>query len=843
MSTNKYREDLNISVTYPLQRLSWKEKSKDDFKWVEKCADWYDYSTSLNIPRDYQEKMQINYDIYRGRGEDFMKELNVDFAHLLAEEGIEMNHEQVLYHPLIDQIAKAYVGEQQRRKLKPITIDASGYTMNFRKMERNKLFQDYINQTHILPMKEQVIRDVLNQLGTTDVFTLNPDEQEEFQFMVEERMESRTPDEIENYMRKDYKSPSETQGQRLMDFMMSELNLKYITDENFKHFIITGKQVYKIGHRHGMPYVEIVNPINFSNIASADSLFIEDSEAAKYDCYLQYSDFYNKFGNDLTKKDLEKIDRISGLSDGAWGISDYHTRDSKMVGEIAMADSVSGGQLFDNAPDVRTREGQEYVKNIYQKFGTSADNYSSILHSNIVYKSLRKLFFITRAGRDGGEETFFVDGDFYTPNKAKGDLEWKEIWAPQSWNVDKIGDSDNLYINKYPLPYQNLSADDPWNIKIPYVGIEYSKLAGNGKLTSPMDPAKPWQYKFNVQMAKIHETESTDIGKVLLTTMNAKPAEWSWGKWLMMMKYGKIAPINLTDEGASPLDANVFKSVDMGTLDRLAGQLQYLEFIKNQAALAMSYNPSRLGQAEPYVAVTNSQQSIVQSSYQTEDIFTTHNQVIENLLNALLRVARIAFKDNKVARTYLLDDMSIAELELDWQMLDRSKLGVKVRNSSDDYNNVMSVKNIAQSMVQNGLITFPELAKLMWASNGSDILNIAEQAEANAEKRRKQEFENQRQLMQENSQMQEQLQQIQRDFELLKQNNEIQKDLLVAEISATRDARQFDIDQDGMNDNTAREKMKIAHDAIQKQKDRDLEKLMHDDEIKVKNKQISVKSK
>lgn len=835
MPTNKYKES-NTDMIYPLQRISYAKKKANDFAWAEKVADFYDYYYGNYYDSERIKRLKMNYNLYNGRGEDAMKEYYSGYGADLEIEGVEGGFDNVQHHPLIDQIAKAMVGEQQRRPLKPIAIDSSGYTMNLRKMERVRMFQDYINQKFIDPIKMEVIQQTLVELGINDPYNLSPDEQEEFNLMVQERVKAKSPDEIENYMRKDYKSPSETQAQKLLDYMMGELDIKYITDEGFKHGIITGEEIYYVGVRHNNPYVELVNPIGFTSSQARNTHFIEDGEWAKYERYIKYTDLFNEFGDVMRPRDLKKLEGVFNAF-GIGGSTREHHMESRLVGEVSAIDSRVDGALFDSGPDIRTKEGQEFMKQIYQHYGTDYDGFSSIRHVHLVWKSLRKLKYIERVTQTG-KKGFFVD-ESYEFNKLKGDLTQKEIWVPEVWECDKFGTTDALYLNKRPVPFQYRSLDDPWNVKLPYVGVEYGRLFGNTKNVSPMDLGKPWQYKFNVQMAKIHEMEATDVGKVLLTTMGAKPKDWSWGKWIMMMKYGKIAPIDTQSETFNPgIDSQIFKQIDLSTLNDLAGRLQYLEFIRNQVALSMSYNPSRLGQVAPYTAVTNSQQNIVQSSYQTEDIYSTHNKVIENLLNVLVKAARLAFRNNEIARTYLLDDMSIAELELDWTILDQSKIGIKIRNSSDDFNNIMNIKSISQAMVQNGLITMPELIKLMWANNGAEILNIAENAEMNAERRRQQEFQNQQQMLQQQSEMQKQLQQLQQEFEREKMNAEHQKDLLVAQINSTRFAQQYDINQNQISDNMEREKMRIEHERIQKERDRALDKEKHKDTIALKEKEI-----
>ena len=362
---------------------------------------------------------------------------------------------------------------------------------------------------------------------------------------------------------------------------------------------------------------------------------------------------------------------------------------------------------------------------------------------------------------------------------------------------------------------------------------------GNSKNVAPMDLGKPWQYKFNVQLAKIHELEATDMGKVFLTSFHAKPKNWSWQKFILMAKYGKIIPIDLQQEGVTPADAQIFKSLDLSTISDLAGKLQYLEFIKNQVALSMSYNPSRLGMQQSSVSVTNNQQNIMQSSYQTYDLFNTHNKVVENLMNVVINVARVAFKDNPPIKTYVLDDMSVAELDIDWEMLWRSELAIKVRNSSQDFENILQVRQQAQSMIQNGLISFPELIRLQWAKSGADIMNIAEGAEERMKQQQAEQQQAQQEQMQQQAEIQQQLQKMQQDFELLKQANELMSREKQAEIESTRFARQEDINLNQLDDEYEKEQMKIEADLFKFNKEMEVKML----EIELKYSDMDEKSK
>ncbi len=612
--------------------------------------------------------------------------------------------------------------------------------------------------------------------------------------------------------------------------MTKELRVKWTTDEGFKHAVITGEEIYHIGVRHNEPFLELVNPMGFTYSAAPNTFFIEDGEWAKYEQIIKYSDLFNKYGDQFRSRDYKRLDNL------------FHGTNNDGYSGILQSNLVAN---FANLPEgvtenlnERTKEGQEWLKNFYNEAGSLHQAQADIREVHIVWKSLRKLKYVTRI--EGGKRQSFWMDESYVYNELKGDLEEKIVWVPEVWECTKIGTIDALYFDKRPIPFQYKSVHNPWDVKLPYYGVQYGRLMGNTKNVSPVDLGKPWQYKFNVQMARLHEMEATDIGKVLLTTMSAKPKDWDWKTFFMMLKYGKIAPLDLSQDGVSAYDAQFFKSIDLSNMDKIAGQLQYLQWLQQQVATAMSYNPSRLGQVSPYTPVSNNQQNIVQSSFQTEDLYSTHAQVVENVLNGLIDTARVAYKDNPVKRTYLLDDMSIAELELDWELLSRSEIGIKISNSAVDFQNLQQVKQQAQSMIQNGLISFPELIKLTWANSGAEVLNLAENAERKAEERQQAEHEKQKELLEQQAKMQQQIAAQQAEIDTIKQDKELAYKYTASELDAMKMANQYDINKDGINDGYQRQELVNAHETEENEKSRVLEReKMHlDDAAKDKDRSV-----
>jgi len=838
--TNKKYRDSSIasSAFNPKRILSWSQKKANSFRWVE---DWVDFYDAASGPSDDKtiEKYKLNYDLYNGRAKTHNYS-NMCSSEELTEMGIGMDADlsNIRHHPIIDNIAKAIVGEQKKRPLQPIAIDTSREAFNNRRRKKLELLQGYLKNKIIAPIQERITQGYMQEYGIQDPYSLSPEEQKEMQQQIQQRVQFETPEEIHDFMQKNYRVPSEIQGQKIIDYVIKEQDVKFKTDEMFKHAVITGRELYHVDIRHGNPYLEMVNPCGFEYGASDDSLFVEDGEWARYERIIKYSDIFNMYGDILTASDVKKLDKMCILGGG-------NNRDRKQKVESNLVSVVSNmrerGSEIDI--DIKSREGQEKIKSLMNNGGyrSTVEGYDEIRHLHVVYKGVRKLKDITRINKETQEKEHFIVDESYEFSKLKGDIKENIIYAPEIYGGTKIGYGSNsdgdggaLYLKKGPLPYQYRSLSNPFDVKLPYYGAEYNKLMNNSENVSIMDLGKPWQYRYNVEMARLDEALASDIGNVLLTTMNAKPRDWSWKKFYEFIKYAKIAPLDLHQEGIGPFDAQFFKSVDLSNMSKIAERVQFLEYLKSQIAVSMSYNPSRLGQPNPHEAVHNNQQNIVQSSFQTEEIFSMHNKVVENVLNGLLGAARIAYKDNPVKTSYILDDMSIAELEIDSELAWRSELGIFIRNSSQDHHNMNIAKELLQPMIQNQLINFPDAIRLLWSKTGAEVMNIAEKGQENMEKRQQAQAESQEKAMQQQMQMQMQMEEFKHKLDMMAQDKDIAQKDRAAALDAYKFANQYDIDKNQINDGIEKEREKYQHEKEENEKDRKHQKEL--ERIKAKNK-------
>lgn len=826
------------------QRLSYAKKKANDFEWGKQVADSIDFEAfPTNRTQEISHRLE-NYALWNGQG---TKSLTVDMSEMAntklfsdEEKGdVASAYTRIQHFDVISQIGHGMHGEQIARPLTVTVVDSSRFSQSEKRRVKEQLVQQHLNERIIEPMRQQMTAKFLQENGIEDPFQLAPEEQQAIQEQIEVQVQGMTPKDIKKYMSKEYKSTREVQANKLVQLLIKDLDIKFLTDENFKNAIIDGREIYYVGVRHGKPVLEIINPIYFRSYGSDDDLFIQDAERAVYERFITIADVYDKYSDQLKPADLKKLDNLLNVTGpgGAYNEIVEHA-ESRLIG----SPQFNSLQKDLQGINPRTKEGQRRLGSIRRKYSGNRTGVNMVREAHIVWKSQRKLKHIKRVDEETGQINWFFIDESYTFNPLKGDVEEKVIWVNEVWECTKLGYLDGIYVNLRRVPYQYRSLDNPRNVKLPYIGAEYFKLFGNAEPTSPMQKGKSWNYEINLQMAKIREMEATDLGRVLLMTLNAKPDNWSWSKFFQVVRYTKMAPLDLKKEGIDQFDAQFFKSVDLSSLADVAKKIQYLEWLINRAAIAMSFNSARLGQTDQYSTVTNNQQNLARSLAQTASIYQMHDKIVNQVIESLLNASRVAYKDNPKYFANVLDDGEIAELELDPEILWSSEMGVHVTNSGDELDNLQMVKQNLMHFVQNGL-GLPDSIKVMWSKSGAELYNVAQ----DIEDKQMQAQEQQMAAMRENAEAQKKMAE---DMEVLKGNikdmlndKEWAAKLQMADINAETLRRANDVNANNINDNFERDVYSKELDMEKFNKEIEFMKEKFLKEMQLKEKELEIKEK
>ena len=109
------------------------------------------------------------------------------------------------------------VGEQQKRELFAICKDISGYNQSLYKKKKLDLYTGYVKSNIHAPLQQQATQEILLKHQIQDPKQLKPEEQDQISFEIEELMKFKTPKDIDKFMTDDYKSPTETQLQEILN--------------------------------------------------------------------------------------------------------------------------------------------------------------------------------------------------------------------------------------------------------------------------------------------------------------------------------------------------------------------------------------------------------------------------------------------------------------------------------------------------------------------------------------------------------------------------------------------------------------------------------------------------
>ena len=144
------------------------------------------------------------------------------------------------------------VGEEERRPFEPMVVAINADAVIRKREEKAKLLQQYIYMKAIAPIMEQAEQ-------------VPPEQREQF-------LKENTPEEIEKLMTKKYKSPEETQAQRLLNWLSKKEYLNRKFNLGWKDVTIGAQEVYYVTTENGHPTVKLINPKNFIFDSSEENI-------------------------------------------------------------------------------------------------------------------------------------------------------------------------------------------------------------------------------------------------------------------------------------------------------------------------------------------------------------------------------------------------------------------------------------------------------------------------------------------------------------------------------------------------------------------------------------------
>ncbi len=683
------------SIGLPIQAVSNSVKRTDE--WQHGCMDFFESMASyqtIDKLVDLKKYRLVNGDF------DFKDyEFATDPLSLgMSKEDMYGSTDQIIHYPIISRPINAIVGERIKRPVNFMVVSESEGSRNEYFRVKTDLLRNYVVQT----IQQRVQQSLINQ-------GVKPDAKD-----FEQQVQAMMPDEIQDYMVKDYVDVVEQVANRILKNYWKKQSLENEFVDGFKRAVITAKEFYHtycVGGKN--VYTENISDQEIFYHKSPTVKWISEGQYAGFVRWLTPSSIIDKYAKNLKPEDVRSLEEMlsphvgvgpngkTGVNSITYDTSIYKTWTGETHDHLGIGSMTYQGMLED----------------YYQTGGMSSTyihQYGLVRVVRAYWKSLRKIGFLTYYDEQDQEQLMVVD-DSYKADVSKGEyVEWQYI--NELWEGTKINDS--IYVDVRRCPYQILNLDQPEYCPLPIDGCTYNDTSA--KPTSMVDLMKPWQELYNIVAYELKKDITVGLGHVLFMSIDHIPdiPGFSKEKWYYWAKELKIAWVQQSKKS----NYNQFSAQDMSFANDIEAKMNLLERIKQECQQIAGFNEGRLGNATQEQTASQSQQSLVTSVNQTEYLFFKHFQLIQRVLSYALNLSKQTIKNNDTLRN-LFNDMEQQYLDFDADKITNANLGVYLSNTSEDLRKKESLLQLLQAATQNGA-DIADMAEMLLSDTISETRNI-----------------------------------------------------------------------------------------------------------------------
>ncbi len=763
-------QDNLYNSTFPQQKLPLSKKNE---KWKHDCINYIICEgniTSGGSNVTHFEELQTYYDLYNSKfnEKDFQRITNP----FHVKDGFPATPQDFnIVRPKVDLL----IGEETKRPLNFKVVRTSQEATSELMDKQKEMLTQYILASITARMGEEEAQQFQQQLQSGEVMP---------------------PEAIARYMDKDYKDVVENTAYHTLSYLREKLNIDNEFIKGWKDALIAGMEFYYVGILNAEPYVERVNPMEFSFDKSPGLEYIEDGSWCCRKMRMPITEIYDRYYDELEEKDLNKL--------------------TEMISQVP-ANNYGEHQPTDDFNKIVWRNYDNPMSDDYAK-----------AHINVwhcCWKSFKKIFYVTTQDESGEMDVEIVD-ETYKPIGTEVEIE--PDWIIEVWEGYRAG--EDLYFGIQPIEYQHVSIDNPNSQKLPYCGAIYSNT--NSSPRSLVSILKPLQYMYIVLWYRLELAIARDKGKIINMDITQIPKSMSitpdrWMHYLSSVGVNFINPYeegwNIPGrEGGKPATFNQITALDLTMSNVISEYIQLMDKIESLAGTISGITEQRQGAISTSELVGNVERSVMQSSHITEPLFWVHNQCKRNVLNMLLNAAKGVWSETgKNKLQYIFDSGERAFLDITPKFY-YEDMDVFVSDTSKDLENIQKLQQLIQPAMQNGA-SLLEAAEILTTNNFNlikqKLKDMQTRQEQMQQQQQEQEAQNQQQLQQMQNEAKQQelmLQEAQMDLDRYKIDQDNMTKITVAEISSYRGTENKDIDQNGIAD-----PIEIAKDATNQLKIRE----------------------
>lgn len=511
-----------------------------------------------------------------------------------------------------------------------------------------------------------------------------------------------TPQEIEKYMKYNYKTISEETAFHSLNYLKEKLGLQNEFLKGWKDALISSEEIYYVGIVNGEPSLERVNPVNCDYDKDPDLEYIEDGDWFLRRMEMSPSSIYDRFFDLLDESDLDKI---LTYSEGRPSFS-------------SGADSVNNSSIMFK---------EKFSNKLLGNSNYDADgNMLTVYHS--VWRSYTRTGFLNTTNPETGEVTETMVDEKYVVGPGE-EITWE--WCPEIWEGYRAG--EDIYFGVGPVDYQHVSIDNPSNRKLPYCGTIYSNI--NSKPKSLVTIMKPLQYMYIIIWYRLELALARDKGKVLTMDITQIPKGLgiSVEQWMHYVSALGVNFVNPYDEGwdipgregGKPAAYNQMASMDLSMANAIGEYVNLMMKIEDMIGEISGVSKQRQGSISTNELVGNVERAVIQSSHITEPLFWSHNQVKKNALTMLLDAAKSIWSEKQDSNGsnkklhYVMNDAVRIFIDVtdDFLYADHD---VFLTDATKEEQNIQSLRSMMQAAMANGG-SLIEAAEIITGENMSMI--------------------------------------------------------------------------------------------------------------------------
>lgn len=619
------------------------------------------------------------------------------------------------------------------------------------------------------------------------------------------------PEEVIKAAQMSAKDMRELTAEKFLTYYKKKFRLKDKFATGWKDWLIAGEEFYSVEEIAGEVSVRRVNPLQIFFKIGENNDSIEEADQILEENFLTVNQIIDEFYEHLTPEQVDELENYypSGIP-GNQVINPLTIKEVETIYHFQNQES-----FIDRIPVYRVR-----------------------------WKSFRKIgTFYYIDPQTGEEQSFTVDESWKWDRKdPQQRVEW--YWVSEYWEGIRIG--ADMYIEpmirRRPQQFRNM--DNLSKCKSGYFGRMCS--ATNTQSTSLMDRLVPWVYLYFIIWYDTELALATNVGKIALLDVSMIPDGWEIDKWMYYARAMRVGFVNSMNEGNKRMGINQNMSTQNKELNLEMGNyiqfnIQLLQEIERKIQNTAGVPPQRLGAISNQELVGNVERSIVQSSLVTEDLFRMHNLTKLDVCEAILEVAKDAYKDDNKALQFVTDDLQTVLFQLDGMEFNNADYGVFVTDDNKDMEVFEAMKAHMKFALQNDQMAFHQIADIYTTESVSEIRATLKQYYDAKQQQAQQAQQQQIQVQQEQIAAQQQMHQEDMQLKQYIADTTNATKIQVAQIATYN--RQMDLD---VNENLIPDPVELADQALRQREASSkefIEKMKLQAEKVTKARELSLKEK